>query len=292
MSYRIALDESIGGAARRIAREQVEKALTGLNQEDESIEERIHQFRKRCKKLRALFRLVRPGFDGYREANATFRDLARLVSEERDARVTASLVSKLAGEDNLDAPVVRWFGLKCELAEALAEPLLGRIVTEMRDAAVRLERWSLVDLTIDDVIEGLQKTLGRAHKELGKVRINGGVGDYHSFRKRSKYHWYHLQLLEEILEGGGDARRDKFDELGDLIGEAHDRSVLVEQLCELPIYLKRDPIAQKLEAEALRTRRELRREALARSRELSSESAEHFADSLRSRWRHLVDSRH
>ena len=49
--------------------------------------EKIHQIRKRCKKLRAVLRLVRPGLsEFYASENAFFRDAARVLSPLRDTQ--------------------------------------------------------------------------------------------------------------------------------------------------------------------------------------------------------------
>jgi len=288
MSYCIEKNESVGSAVRRISCEQTEKALFELAQKDEPVEWRIHQLRKRCKKIRALVRLVRPGFDAYSEVNRRFRDIARTVSAERDARVMADLVSALAGaDDDLrsdDEPLARWFSLNCSLAEELAGPVLELSEAAMARAAVEVEKWDVSDLTIEDAVDGLAKTLERAHEEYDNVRSNGSVSDFHSFRKRCKYHWYHLRLLRKVMEGGGDERRKIFDDLCDLIGDPHDRSVLLEHLRELPPFLKRDKGVYRIEAEALRRRRKLRRKALAKCEGVFNMPPEKFADFVGRYW--------
>src|SRR3546814_13842801 len=70
---------------RRIAGEQIEKALASVEARDRS--DAIHDIRKRCKKLRGLVRLVRPVFDGYAQENAGFRRLADSISAARDSKV-------------------------------------------------------------------------------------------------------------------------------------------------------------------------------------------------------------
>jgi len=52
---------------------------------EEERHEAIHEARKRCKKVRAALRVVRPVLDGYREAYVHFRDTTRIISDLRDA---------------------------------------------------------------------------------------------------------------------------------------------------------------------------------------------------------------
>jgi len=63
MSYRIEADESLEEGVRRVADEQIEKALDSLDldasESTEKAGEAIHDARKRMKKTRSLLRLAR-----------------------------------------------------------------------------------------------------------------------------------------------------------------------------------------------------------------------------------------
>ena len=66
MAYRIQKsDKSLTTALRRISDEQLGRAIAANGRPPEEADEAIHDIRKRCKKLRGLFRLVRSGFDDY-----------------------------------------------------------------------------------------------------------------------------------------------------------------------------------------------------------------------------------
>lgn len=121
----------------------------------------------------------------------------------------------------------------------------------------------------------MTKTLKRAHKGVGKVRDSGEAPDYHECRKRCKYHWYHLRVLRGLLDDGN--RLHRFAKLGDLIGDAHDRSVLLGQLNALPEFLKRNMSVQRVAVDAICERRKLRRKALGLCDGLFDEKPESFA---------------
>ena len=54
MAYRFRRkDRSVEHALRRIAREQVDKAVTSIDDEEDQTSETIHDVRRRCKKLPA-----------------------------------------------------------------------------------------------------------------------------------------------------------------------------------------------------------------------------------------------
>jgi len=60
MGYKIKRKESIRNAVRRVADEQIGKGIAELDDDALPDPEKVHQLRKRCKKLRGLVRLVRP----------------------------------------------------------------------------------------------------------------------------------------------------------------------------------------------------------------------------------------
>src|SRR5271165_4675242 len=87
MAYRLKRDESVIRGLKRVVREEIESAGTQLSGDRKtSRDECIHEARKSIKKVRALMRLVSPELsDTYARENARLRDIARRLSEFRDA---------------------------------------------------------------------------------------------------------------------------------------------------------------------------------------------------------------
>lgn len=78
MTYRLKADESVPQGIKRIATEQIEKAISKLSATDElGVDEAVHQAGKRLKKTRAVIRLVRDRLDkdNYKQENARFSSL-------------------------------------------------------------------------------------------------------------------------------------------------------------------------------------------------------------------------
>lgn len=287
MSYEIGIEEPVGTAVRRIAREQSDKATSILADRNRPVEWRIHQLRKRCKKLRALVRLVRPRFNGYKTSNARFRDIARALSDERDARIMADLVASLAGahsdRDAACQPLVRWFRLRCSIAEELAEGALADVARQMTFATVEIERWKVDDICTDDVSAGFEKTFKRVHKAIEDVGEGATVDAWHELRKRCKYHRYHLKLLRAVI---GKDRLGLYDELDDVLGNSHDRSVLLAQIEQLPRFFRRSDLVHHVVAAAIRERRQLRCRALQISQCVLRQEPDAYAASIIKRWMH------
>jgi len=237
MSYRIEPDEAVERALRRVAHEQLDKALNEIADPELDVHRTVHQARKRCKKLRALVRLVRKSFDGYSDANRAFRDAARVVSDLRDAQVHVETIAEVRAARD---PV---------LDDGVLEPIERRLVAH-RDAMVegpdgarsRIEEvraallvakdavdgWSLDDDGFDAVEGGLRKTYGRARDRMEDAYEDETVEAFHEWRKRVKYHRYHVRLLQDFWPNPLRALREELHDLSDWLGDAHDRAELAD----------------------------------------------------------------
>lgn len=225
--------EDVQSGLRRIAASQLEKGLSELRDDTLSQAERVHQARKRCKKLRGLIRLVRPAFDGYSDENKTFRDAARSLSAIRDA--TAVLESLEAVEQHFDTELKKaalgplrdaLIERRDALDKAEVEEHLSDMRLTFREAAERAETWSLDESGTDAFAQGAAKTYKRARKAMAQARKNGTAEDFHEWRKRVKYHWYHLRLLKRIWPPVMKGYVEQADTLSDELGDHHDLAVL------------------------------------------------------------------
>jgi len=290
MSYRLGAGAASGPAARAVAAEQADRALAELEQTDEAVGWRIHQLRKRCKKIRAVARLIRKDLPAYKAHNRAARDIARRLSDERDARVLSELCLHLLDEfddghiDSGDRPLVRWFAMYCDLAETAAEPALASIGKSIAKLRKDIELWKVADVDDSTLLEGVRKSLGRAHRQRKKALESGRAAAFHEWRKRAKYHWYHLRLLESRLPANVTVRLEVFDELTDKLGDAHDRSVFLEHLQAMPEFMRSAPDAQIAAAGALRERRRLRNDAIDIAEPVFGHSADEFVRILERAW--------
>jgi CHAD domain-containing protein len=102
VGFRLEKDETVGSGFQRILREQTARLSEDLGA-DKDLEKAIHEVRKRCKRVRAVARLLRPNAKAlYREENAAFRDIARGLSRFRDADVRLQAFDDLVGR--IDEP--------------------------------------------------------------------------------------------------------------------------------------------------------------------------------------------
>ncbi|MFP4512798.1 MAG: CHAD domain-containing protein [Acidimicrobiales bacterium] len=206
--------------------------------------EAVHDCRKRCKKLRALVRLVRPSLGSqYRDANETFRDAARELSSIRDAEsllgtfddVVAASIDQLPDGG---LPGVR-AGLRHRAVAATAkveddDDAMRRARRLLEQGREAIDDWSLNDDGWDAIGPGLHKTYTRGRKALGTVVDSPSPEHFHEWRKRAKYTWYHVRLLEDAAPSVLDPLGKRFKNLADALGDAHDLAVLEQLLTSSP----------------------------------------------------------
>ncbi|WP_349363810.1 MAG: CHAD domain-containing protein [Roseitalea porphyridii] len=239
MTYHIELDAPLDRQVALIAADQAGKArhalLGGIDDRDEA----IHEARKRFKKLRGLYRLVRPcAGDFYDAENARLRDAARNLSVIRDAAALVETIDRLRDDPAHEGVVDDLDHVRARLVErrnAIAEQG-GGLDDAMADAVAAceatMEAAGALDLKLDPdeaaacLADGMTKTYKRGRKALGKARKSGDPEQWHEARKRMKYHAMHCRLLRHGWPGSMRLRARQAKTIADLLGDDHDLAVL------------------------------------------------------------------
>ncbi len=240
MSYQLELDEPILTGVQRIAREQVDQAIAEIKDPSLGPHETVHQVRKRAKKIRALIRLVRPQFEEtYQAENAFYRDAARELAAVRDAQSVIEAFDRLLDvyQEPLDrtafAPVRRFLLDRRQQAAEAGPGLLAsleRFKGQLLAGRERIAGWSFEAHKFEALSGGLRKTYQRGRKALAAAYQDPGSVQFHEWRKRVKYHWYHARLLENSWGGLLDAYADQVHDLADTLGDLHDLALLDDAL--------------------------------------------------------------
>lgn len=236
MGYRLDPQRPLPAELRRVAEEQADKALASLRHRPEGIPAAVHDARKRCKKIRGVLRLARPALSAaYAAENARYREAAALLSGLRDADALLETAGRLRAR----------FGdqVRPRLFDRLEERLQDRRQRQRaaagdpeelcEAAAGRIEegRRALAGLPfpaeIEPLAQGLKKTYRRGRDACDTCRNGADADAFHEWRKRVKYHGYHLRLLQAAWPPALKARRKAFEELADLLGDDHDLAVFL-----------------------------------------------------------------
>lgn len=238
MGYYIEQGEKLEDAMQRIAIEQIDKAIDEINDAALERSEIVHQVRKRCKKIRGLLRLVRPGIDFYSAENKAFRNAARRLSQARDLQAMTETYDLVMDEYEPRVKRQDFGGIRRTLtlrkqeivsSDAMGERLC-KFHAEMVDARQRVADWKLEKSAGKALSKGVRKTYGRAVDAMAQAYDTRSSADFHEWRKRAKYHWYHARLMKELWPEVIKPYRNEVKRVSSALGDHHDLAVLADKL--------------------------------------------------------------
>lgn len=231
---------------------QFNNELTSIYKEastlDASFDESVHEIRKACKRLRALFRLgvkdLGRKMEGKEERS--FKNIGKKLAGARDEHVQTQLcldlfqngLQRMPNEDE-EMKILEWaqtcFGGKEMNAQDLERWVQKRIYKEALHArALPLEKVKLVNF---------YKALKRQEDlmdKLAKKAIKSREAELmHRLRKETKIFYYQYEKLSTLDSKRFDPKKGaKFKTVADLLGDIHDLDVFalscVEYEGELP----------------------------------------------------------
>lgn len=235
MGFYFECDESTPAGLRRILVEQLIRLDQDLAGTEKDPKKAIHEVRKRCKHVRAVFRLIRPHAESfYQRENATFRDMAQGLSPFRDAdaRMEAfDALIKHTGHKGAKLSSLRALLSDDARSEHPADEFRTRmaaIAGETQDAQERFKAMDLPEESGFDLIEpGIRRSYKRGRKAMtAAYEAAAEESAFHEWRKRVKDLGYQLQLLRELWPPVLKGLHKEIDELGSLLGQEHDLAVL------------------------------------------------------------------
>lgn len=236
MSFRLQTAEPVPEGIRRIAAEQIADAVQELTDQRSNRHKAIHSARQRCKRVRAVLRLVRADLGGrYSEENRRFRDIARQLSDVRDAEAVIEAVDKLYAdcknqrEIDLLRAVRRM--LTARRAQILAsekglDTRVAEVVAALREAGEEVTSWPLSKPDFDLLEPGIQEAYAGTRKAFFAAYCEPSNVRFHEARKRIKYHWYHMRIVHNIWPEMLRAYRRSLKRLSDRLGDDHDLTVM------------------------------------------------------------------
>jgi len=300
MAFHLKHDESIERGVRRCARKQLDKAIGELDDQSMDRDEAVHQVRKRMKKLRGLLRLVRPALGGqYKPLNVRFRDVAGRLGNLRDADVMLETFDRIVerspvprASDHYAALRAALTGRRRKLHDQFGDidEVIGPARDDLADAREQIADWSLDEIGYDAVADGLKKTYKRARGAMDEA-LNDPTDDrLHEWRKRAKYHWHHVRLLERVWDEPMNARRRATKKLTDLLGDDHDLAVLTATLSGMADRFA-DEMVDQFVGEAAARRAELRAHAAPLGAKLFAEKPKRLIDRFGRYWAVWRDER-
>jgi hypothetical protein len=264
--FRLQAREPIAVAIPRVLREEFGAALSWLGGADRPLELRVHEARKCLKRVRAVLALANDALAP--ELRRRIRDSARTAShaletsrgesalrecvdgllERYPNELTAEEAARLRSATSTEASVHE-AEADAEVHQALA--ILQRDYGVVSTLKLEEDGWYAIE-------GGFRSTYRRARNAFASAEPGGPLELWHCVRIPAKRHAYQLELLEPLWEGPIKALRLEFEELGELLGEHHDLSLLERELTRRPELSSLAEAAGKVAARRLR---KLEREA-------------------------------
>lgn len=235
MAFIFVEGEPWADALRRLVREQIDAAISAISGGEVSAEVGVHEARKACKRVRAVLRLAQKADrDLYDRENAFFRESARSLAQARDADSAVSAWDRLMSHEAAAPLEDRVTGIREKLCEqqqlAHQQAAQGKrrsaFVRRMRAVRQRLNRWKLPENALEIVRDGIHRTYRRGRKAMARAAKDANPETFHEWRKRTKDLYYQLSLLRNVCPWAHKKRRNRVDELGEMLGQLHDLVVL------------------------------------------------------------------
>ena len=286
MSYRFAIGQDPAQEIKRVVREQIDRAVQELTDENMDRHKGVHQARKRFKKIRALLRLVRHELgDVYQHENRMFRDLGRQLSQARDAEAMIETFDSLCNtyKDQLQSQDLQAVRKTLEQRrQTIADEQVNldkqieTAVKALQEAKQLVMSWPLHVEKYKVLSSGLRQTYRRGRQARVQAYQTTTPEHFHEWRKRVKDHWYHIRLFQktwpELMEG----YQQGLKILAELLGDDHDLTVFRQTLLTQPETFGTDRDIQVLLGLSEQRQTELRLQAKMLGKRIFAEKSSRF----------------
>lgn len=241
-SFELPKNKSIGKGLRILMRSELAECVHVLQQRNDSdLDHCVHETRKACKRVRGMLRLVRPavGSAVFHYANGLIRDVARPLSELRDAAVLiATLDDVTKGESDFqllesvaktsEQLVARKKWIHDQL---LHDPGPFQKIANILESLCRADHvWAPKGVSQRDVLKGLRKTYQAGREAFRKTQVERSVESLHAWRKQAKYLRYQCEALGPLAPAAFEGLAKQANTLGELLGLDHDLAVLLASI--------------------------------------------------------------
>ncbi|MUP46954.1 CHAD domain-containing protein [Gramella sp. BOM4] len=285
MAYKLDKEKNLKKNITEVAAEELQACIDALDQMN--VHEAVHDIRKRLKKLRALARLVRDelGEENYKAINVYFRDLGRELSDFRDLTAHIETVGILRDRygDHLyvnffNSIIKRIESERDEMEAQLKEKNFFKVhlPEKIRQAQKELVKWPIQNNEINIILPSIRRVYKRGRKAMLKAMEEPEKEIYHEWRKRVKYLWYQILLLQETWPEFFSTMEAEVHLLADYLGDDHDLMVLKEKLGKQTDFLDDDTQKELINAVVNQYSEQLRSDAHQKGKLIYAEEPDDF----------------
>lgn len=244
MPFCFTLEEGLGAELAYLMQRQLHDAKVILQDETLSGEKRVHQARRKLKRVRALYRFIHPvdrqwrasqqahirdiaaSLSPLRDQDSLFETLTYLAqfascSEERLALNRAALLLNMMRDQTIE-------GTAPKRADILAEAASG--CETACDAINQLDLSAISRKDQKILTKTLTRTIKRARQALALCQSAPESERFHDLRKATQTYGLHISLLKPLWPSALKLKRQAAKTLADLLGHEHDLSILADRL--------------------------------------------------------------
>ncbi len=240
MSLNLRKRESARSGLRRIAGSIADSAEYRIDRPGPSRAEDLHEVRLCIKRIRAMWRLLRPSIDEriYQRENARLRDVAMRLAKFRDEEVMGATLQSLANKTSVKKLHAALQELECEFAPAPGGNQDLESALHFAGEAMRKSNQALGNMTIKTrgwgvFSLGLNLSYRRACKSFHRAGQLSTDEQFHVWRKRVKDLLYQLEIILPAWPRRLKPQDRKLKDLAALLGEHHDLAVLRQRITDL-----------------------------------------------------------
>ena len=296
MSYRFQEHETVPDGVKRIALEQIDKALelaTAGSQAGENLDVAIHDTRMCCKKLRGLLRLVRLELDEetFKKENVYYRDVSRRLSSVRDTAALVETLDKLIERfadqlaESAFQTIRKSLTRSRENEQVDKQKALAEVKKTLTGARERVEKWPLQKNDFSVLGGGLKRIYRQGRLGFTTALEQPSVEHFHEWRKQVKYLWYHMRLLEPTWPTLLKQFASELKTLSDYLNADHDLAMLRARVLEQPGNADDQTEIEALVALIDQQRGELQVQAQLQGKRVYAEKPEVFKNRFQEYWR-------
>lgn len=231
------------------------------------VDTRVHAVRLRCKRIRAVMRLM-PDNPASLAIGEWATDVARELAAARDAHAALACAAGLLQEMPADLPVAdgaaaiqQWLTKSLQHEELTAERALTTVADKV-DALlpmVSAGRWE--DASGQLLKSNLNSRMKQARKSRRTAARTSKNRAFHNWRKNCKTASLQLHLFGDDLDPAQRNSRRQLQQLAQLLGQEHDCTVLRTVLKSAPTAIQSNPQTRLLRKLARRWQKQLRQQA-------------------------------
>jgi CHAD domain-containing protein len=214
--------------------------LTGMQESLRSFpdsEQSIHQTRVAGKYLRAIAALLKKNLPKQAKLlNTEVRDIAHLLSLQRDKEVKLQVIHRLLKDANENQQHLLRQLQEYYQASTIDQAIIEKNVQLAKEKALALaeiiNNWKFKSIDETKIIKALNNEFSQGKECYKKNKKDADPVDMHTWRKHAKTCLYQTLILQSHLKTKHTQRIEKLTKMGGLLGNYHDLVLIRDDIHE------------------------------------------------------------